>query len=475
MLMALGTGTAEPPSAPALGEEVARHAGLTEPEGALFARLLYPEGAPEPTVPLTVADHAEIAAGAFAFIAERPRGTPKLCVRPLGGSGAPGMATPLSLVAILNDDMPFLVDSVLAEVQARGLTAHLVLHPMFKARRDARGRLEALLGKGDRNWRDGLQESLIVVLINALAEEAAHDLVGALSRVLADVRAAVDDWPRMLSRLDEAIAALEPRAAGDDLVGETIAFGRWLREGQFTLLGMREYRLVGEGEAATLADVEASGLGVLRDPAVHVLRRGLELAAMTPEVRRFFFAPQPIIITKSSAVSRVHRRVHMDYIGLKTYDAAGQLAGELRIVGLFTSRAYTEPPQQIPFLRLKVDRVVRQSGYPPESHDGKALLHILETFPRDELFQIGIRQLAAWADAILDLEVRPRTRVLARIDRFDRFVSVLVFCRATASRPRSASTGRCWRRPTGRVSALSRFFTEDRSSACTTSSAATTD
>jgi glutamate dehydrogenase len=164
----------------------------------------------------------------------------------------------------------------------------------------------------------------------------------------------------------------------------------------------------------------------------------------------------------------------MDYIGLKTYDAAGQLAGELRIVGLFTSRAYTEPPQQIPFLRLKVDRVVRQSGYPPESHDGKALLHILETFPRDELFQIGIRQLAAWADAILDLEVRPRTRVLARLDRFARFVSVLVFLPrdrfSTAQRER---IGAIWPTPTTALSAFYPYFTEGRSCGCISSSAAT--
>jgi glutamate dehydrogenase len=451
-------GTADPSGARPLHEQLAQRPALASSDGAAFARLLYPEYPAEPTVPLTVADHADIAAEAFAFIAERARGTPELRVRPLL-SAAGGT---LSVLEIVNDDMPFLLDSVMSEIQARGLSAHLVLHPMFKARRDARGRLDAVLGKGDRNWRDGVQESLIIVLLDALSEPAADDLLAALAHVLQDVRAAVDDWPLMLSRLDEAIGALEARSAGEDLVAETVAFCRWLRAGQFTFLGTREYRLVGEGETAKLQVMDGSGLGVLRDPAVHVLRRGRELVAMTPEVRRFFFAPQPIIITKSSVVSRVHRRVHMDYIGLKMYEPGGRLAGELRIVGLFTSRAYTEPPQQIPFLRLKVERVVGQSGYSPESHDGKALLHILETFPRDELFQIGIRQLAAWAEAILDLEVRPRTRGLARVDRFDRFVSVLVYLPrdrfSTARRERiGAMLAEAYE---GRLSAFKPFFTE---------------
>ena len=148
---------------------------------------------------------------------------------------------------------------------------------------------------------------------------------------------------------------------------------------------------------------------------------------MTPEVRRFFFAPSPLIITKANVVSKVHRRAHMDYIGIKTYRADGTPKGEIRVVGLFTSQSYFASPTQVPFLRHKVDAVLAALGYPRSSHDGKAILNILESFPRDELFQIGVKQLREWVDGILDLETRPRVRVFARIDRFDRFVSLLIY------------------------------------------------
>lgn len=374
---------------------------------------------------LPAAVQGALAVEAFGFICERPDPGPKLRHRRLNGDGNGTV-----VIEILNDDMPFLVTSVIAAVQGRGLAASHVLHPILVVERDGAGRLVALAETGSTATGGALSESLIVILIDEVQEEATVDAVIAdLFAVLRDVRVAVRDWKPMLARLDAAIVALEavPASTARDLSSETVAFCKWLREGQFTFLGMREYRLDGTPDTGELVGVTGSGLGILADPAVQVLRRGSEFAAMTPEVRRFFFAPQSIIITKASARSRVHRNVHMDYVGLKTYDDAGALKGELRIVGLFTSDAYTASPLGIPFLRLKVRRVLAEAGYPPRSHDGHALQHILETFPRDELFQIGSRQLSKWAAAILDLELRPRTRVFVRRDRFDRFVSILAY------------------------------------------------
>src|SRR5690606_35973411 len=117
--------------------------------------------------------------------------------------------------------------------------------------------------------------------------------------------------------------------------------------------------------------------------------------------------PDPLIITKANVRSRVHRRTHMDYIGVKTYRTDGSLNGELRIVGLFTSQAYVKSPRDIPILRQKVEGVLALAGHPPESHAGKSLLNVLETFPRDELFQISTDELAVWSAGILDLELRP--------------------------------------------------------------------
>jgi glutamate dehydrogenase len=365
---------------------------------------------------------------ALEFISDKPRRRHKIRARrsPANGKGAVPEG---SVVEILNDDMPFLVDSVLGELTARGLAVRLLLHPIFKAERDKSGHLQSITGAGDRSWDDGHQESYIAVHLRPLADAEARDLVAALSDILGQVRVVVADWRAMLRQLETGRKQLEVTHGGlsPEVQAEAIAFLQWLEQANFTFLGAREFELVGGPNAADLVPVEGSGLGVLRDPQVQVLRRGSELVAMTPEVRRFFFEPSPLIITKANVTSRVHRRAHMDYIGVKTYGADGRPKGEIRFVGLFTSQAYVSPPSQIPLLRHKVESVLVASGFPAASHDGKALLNILDTFPRDELFQIDAKELHAWSEGILDLETRPRVRLFTRVDRFDRFVSALLY------------------------------------------------
>ena len=158
-----------------------------------------------------------------------------------------------------------------------------------------------------------------------------------------------------------------------------------------------------------------------------MLKRGGQVVTITPQIRAFFDEPKTLIVTKANVKSRVHRRVYLDYIGVKRFDDQGKLAGEFRIVGLFTSTAYTRSPRTIPYLRRKVDAVVRRAGFDPDGHSGKALVNVLESYPRDELFQIDEDTLYQFALLILQLDERPRVRVLARRDRFDRFVSILVF------------------------------------------------
>ncbi|MBL8566990.1 MAG: NAD-glutamate dehydrogenase [Hyphomicrobiaceae bacterium] len=392
---------------------------------------------------LAEADHVDIPVQTLAGIARRvfemivePPARRQLDISSGWAGAHPGGVRGLSVVAVHGDDKPFLVSSVVGEILARGVRPRLVLHPVLNVVRDAAGQLLDVRGKHATTGgatragaSPGRDESLIVVVASGLDEATASALPGAIERVLGEVDAVVADWPAMSTRLEAAITALEEQAvaAPAELVGETIAFCRWMSEGQFVLLGMREYRLDGEPETGGLEVVEGSGLGLLRDEGMHVLRRGRELVALTDEVRRFYLKPAPIIITKANVVSRVHRRVHMDYVGLKTYRADGRLAGELRIVGLFTAGAYTERPEEIPFLRLKVEQVFAASGVRRQSHEGRVLQHILDTFPRDELFQIGVRHLASWVPALLKLEFDPRLRFFVRRDRFDRFVSVLAF------------------------------------------------
>ncbi|TJW82451.1 MAG: NAD-glutamate dehydrogenase, partial [Mesorhizobium sp.] len=267
------------------------------------------------------------------------------------------------------------------------------------------------------------------VHIPRLSAEQAAGLTERLCKMLGQVRAAVTDWKRMLARLDQAISEFRYSAVPLDKksVAEAIAFLEWLRDDNFTFLGMREFKYVGGQESGTLERADKPGLGILSDPDVLVLRRGTEAVTTTPEIRAFLHGPEPLIVTKANAKSSVHRRIYLDYIGVKTYTAKGALAGELRIVGLFTSTAYTRSVMKIPYLRSKAETVIAKSGFDPHDHSGKALINTLESYPRDELFQVSVPILRKHASAILGLIERPRVRALVRVDQFDRFVSVIVF------------------------------------------------
>ena len=170
-----------------------------------------------------------------------------------------------------------------------------------------------------------------------------------------------------------------------------------------------------------------SGLGIMRSRDVGVVQRWNQPLVITPEIRALLNEPTLLIVTKSAVRSRVHRHVYMDYVGVKRFDPDGKLIGEFRIVGLFTSTAYTRSTRTIPYLRRKVDAVLERAGFDPDGHSGKALVNVLESYPRDELFQLDEDTLYHFAMAVLQLDERPRVRVLPRRDRFDRFVSVLVY------------------------------------------------
>jgi glutamate dehydrogenase len=417
---------------------------------AQFASLLYGESIPDGLGAVSSAWLADNAEAAFAFIRDKPRLRHKVRIRRVP---AEADAAELSVVEVLNDDMPFLVDSVMGELKGRGLRVRELLHPIFKVRRGADGQLKAVFGPGDQNWNDGRQESYIAIyLATGLADAAAEDLAAALSDILDEVRVAVADWQAIQWMVQDAARRLQenpPRVPPAE-VDEAVAFLRWLEADNFTFLGARAYRVAGDAGAGTPVPVASSGRGLLRNPEVEALPCG---AGHTGA---------PLVIAKSSLQSRVHRRVTMDCITVTTYREDGSADGEVQIVGLFTSQAYTTSPRAIPLLRHKVETVLERSGHPAASHDGKALMNVLETFPRDELFQIGIDELQRWSEAILDLEVRPRVRVFARIDRFDRFVAALVY----APRERYTSDAReriaalLAQAYDGRVAAFYPYFTD---------------
>jgi glutamate dehydrogenase len=381
-----------------------------------FARLLLESAGADAVAGYDPKTLAAFAREAFAFVYRRAgSGVVRVEASDLPeGAGTRRVAT----VQTLNDDKPFLVDSVMGEIRANGLAPLLVVHPVFKVRRGKDGTLQAIVGPSDRDWREGGQESYIAAILDPIDEMVARRLETTLPVVLGEVAAAVGDWRSMLERLDQAIARLQQVDAQrlSRNLAEAITFCRWLRDGNFTLLGIREHRLDGAGK---LAPVMGSELGILRSG----------IASMAPPCT--LASPrsgaETVCITKSPAVARVHRRVAMDRVTISIPATDGTTAGALEILGLLTSSAYTQSPRTIPLLSQKVAAVMLRSGHPPESHDGKALINVLETFPRDELFQIGEDQLASWADAILELELRPRARLLLRCDAAAGIVAAIVF------------------------------------------------
>ncbi|MHA6692137.1 NAD-glutamate dehydrogenase [Devosia sp. A449] len=308
---------------------------------------------------------------------------------------------------IVSPDMPFIVDSALAAVRAAGGTVRLFTHPVVRV--------------DNGQVSEGTGRALSVLHIHSDPVADIDALRSELETTMAEVMRAVRDWQPMLERLRRAIAALESAPSGHK--DEPLRFLDWLTEHNFTFLGMREYRLAGDG----LEPVDDSGLGILRDPNLKVLRSGPSFVESTPQHADFMASNEPLLVTKANVRARVHQRVHMDYVGVKILDGDGKAQGELRIVGQFTAQAQATPHTEVPIIRRKIAEVMRRSGVDPLGHAGRALLSALDSYPRDELFQIGVEQLFEFSSVIAGLHDRPRVRVLSRIDRFDNFVSILVY------------------------------------------------
>jgi glutamate dehydrogenase len=401
---------------------------ISDQQASDFATILFSRTDPEDLALLNPEARAEIARSARAALsASRPRGRALVTLRDL--KIVPGSGDKITVVEAVNDNMPFLLDSTLAEIAELGLSLRLVAHPILSVDRGPSGAFVALRGEAHGPAHvGGKRESFIHLHLEPIEDAAVRSrLREGLERVYADLRGAVSDFPSMRARVFEAVQAakIAPPPLPPQDVAEAIALVEWMLADNFTFLGVREYRFVEDDPSTDLVGV--NGQGLLRDPDLKVLRQGREFLTVTPEVRAFLAEPTPIIVTKANIKSRVHRRVYMDYVGLKLFSQDGQLQGELRIVGLFTANAYDSPVAAVPFLRRKAEAVLSHAALDPSSYMGRAFKNVLETYPRDELFQIDIDTLNAFTSDILTLSERPRIRALARRDRFNRFVSILVY------------------------------------------------
>ena len=333
-----------------------------------------------------------------------------------------------TVIEIVNDDMPFLVDSVTMEVNRHGLTLHLIVHPLVGVARGADGTLQGLADDAG-----AVHESFIHVEVDRVPEpERLEALAADVARVLGDVRQAVADWRQMRQRVDAIIADIDAKAPPipADELAEGRAFLAWLADNHFTFLGSRAHELVTEDGQDTLRIVPGTGHGILRaaaDPEAEAQAVASGFAALPPELRAQARRLELLVVTKSTSRSTVHRPGYLDYIAVKRFGADGQVCGEERFLGLFTSTAYSASPTEIPLLRKKVATVIERAGLARGSHADKALTNILETYPRDELFQTSADDLLRTTIGILHLGERQRFRLFVRRDPFERFVSCLIY------------------------------------------------
>ena len=411
----------------ALIERIARSAGVNGGRRDLARRFLraYFHGVAEED--LAARNPRELSRAALAhlkFASRRPAG--RSLVRVFNPEpDVDGFECPHTLVLTVTDDMPFLVDSLGMAFARAQLAVHLIVHPVLQVRRDRGGRLLNISANGTGPTR---AESWQLYEIDRLTDPAQLAALQAdLEATLADVRVAVRDWKAMRERVRELIGEFErnPPPLPPAEVSEVAHLLDWMESRHFVFLGYRHYQLERGRSEDRLVPQRASGLGILsrtrrraRRQAATVLRGELRSKAREPEL---------LIITKANSTATVHRGELLDYVGVKTFDRRGNVSGEHRFLGLWTSTAYHGSPRDIPVLRHKVDRVIEHFGLDPASHDGKEVLNVLETYPRDELFQAGVADLIRIVRGVVNLYERRTVRLLVRRDPYQRFYSCLIY------------------------------------------------
>ncbi|MEU4093938.1 NAD-glutamate dehydrogenase [Streptomyces sp. NPDC026673] len=418
--------------------------GLEKEALGAFLQRYYLHSAPEDLLDRDPVDVFGAAVSHHRLAEVRPQGTANVRVH-TPSVEENGWTCSHTVVEVVTDDMPFLVDSVTNELSRQDRAIHVVVHPQMLVRRDVTGKLlevlDAASGDSAALPHDVLTESWIHVEVDRETDrEDLKQITTDLRRVLSDVREAVEDWRKMRDaalRIADELAATPP-ALPEQEVGEAWELLRWLSEDHFTFLGYREYALTTEstpeGEEDVLTAVPGTGLGILRSDPRHRVDETDGAHAVSPsfnrlpaDARKKAREHKLLILTKANSRSTVHRPSYLDYIGVKKFDADGNVIGERRFLGLFSSAAYTESVRRVPVIRRKVQEVLDGAGFSPDSHDGRDLLQILETYPRDELFQTGPDELREIVTSVLYLQERRRLRLFLRQDEYGRYFSALVY------------------------------------------------
>ncbi|TDO51423.1 glutamate dehydrogenase [Kribbella sp. VKM Ac-2527] len=357
----------------------------------------------------------------------RPQGTAKVHVFTPTLEEHGWSAEGRTAVEVVVDDMPFLVDSATMVINEQGLELQLVIHPQFVVRRDVTGTLQEVLEDGSTaDEHDLVRESWMHLEIERIPDPAEHRrLEQALQRVLSDVREAVEDWPKMHEKAITIAAELDASQLpiSETEVEEARELLEWLADEHFTFLGYREYAFTMDGDQGILRGVPGTGLGILRpDPKLDE-----NAGKLPPEVSAKAREKKLLILTKANSRSTVHRSAYLDYVGIKEFDENGEPVAERRFIGLLSSTAYTESVMHVPVLRRKALELFRLTGFEANSHSGKGLLDVLETYPRDELLQAPVEDLLPIVQTVLRLQERRAVKLFIRRDVYNRYLSCLVY------------------------------------------------
>ncbi|GAB7007441.1 NAD-glutamate dehydrogenase [Nocardioides sp. AN3] len=392
-------------------------------------RAYYRHVAPEDLVDRSDVDLYGAFAAHYKLAVERPQGTARVQVGTPTLAETGWSASGHSVVEVVVDDMPFLVDSLTMELSRQLRDVHVVIHPNFDVVRDITGALQSMAVVADGVLEpegEAVRESWMHVEIDRLPEgDDPAAIIEDIQRVLRDVREAIEDWRKMHVQVETIVDQLrsDPPPLEGDEVQHAAEFLEWLADEHFTFLGYKEYKLERRGDDEYLHAVPGTGLGILRADQDLSGSFGRLPDAVKAKARERTL----LVLAKANSRATVHRPAYLDYVGVKTFDANGEVDGERRFLGLLASAAYTESLMRIPLIREKAKAVLKHSGFDPRSHAGQALMDTLETYPRDELLHTSVEELAPMAEAAMSARERRAVRMFLRRDTYGRYVSVLVY------------------------------------------------
>lgn len=330
-----------------------------------------------------------------------------------------------TIIEVVIEDMPFLLQSLSMEVNRHGYTNHLVIHPVYSVKRDKTGKFLSFF-EPESSGKDLSAECFLHLEIDRQSDNGVIDLLQKdLSRILTDVRAATEDWQACMVKMQTVIDELKNLPDLHDHYAEEVEFLQWLHDNHYIFLGYREYEILKKDEGFGFKALPGTGLGILRD-SILPLPNDLVIP-IAEQAFSVINTKQPLMITKATSKSTVHRPVFMDYIGIKKYNKDGEVVGEKRFLGLYSSTAYFCLLNEIPMVSTKIKQLQDRFSFRHSSHRARALVFILQSLPRDEVFQADYDSLLEFTEGMLQLQQSQRVRVFIRQDLYGYFASLLVF------------------------------------------------